>query len=103
MPPRNARSLAAEAAFRERLEELGASLLEPEWLGSKAKHRAICASGHECTPTPHYVRGGDGICRACGGNDPAYAEVQFRARLLELGAELLEPTWLGARAKHQIR
>lgn len=100
---RNVRSLAAEAAFRARLEELGATLLEPEWLGSKAKHRAICAAGHECTPTPHYVRAGDGICITCGGHDPAAAEAAFRARLTELGAELLEPRWLGAQVKHRIR
>lgn len=100
--PRTAQSLAAEAAFRVRLEELGATLVEPEWLGSKAKHRAICAAGHPCTPTPHYVRAGDGICMTCGGHDPAAAEAGFRARLTELGAELLEPRYLGARVKHRI-
>lgn len=100
MGSRNVRSLAAETAFRDRLAQLGAVLLEPEWLGSKAKHRAICAAGHECTPSPHYVQHGDGICNTCGGHDVAAAEAKFRARLLELGAELLEPGWLGARTKH---
>lgn len=85
------RSAVAEAAFREKLTELGAVLLEPEWLGSKAKHRARCSAGHDCFPKPNSVQQGQGICRVCGGNDPAAAESAFRARLTELGAELLGP------------
>lgn len=101
--PRTAQSLAAEAAFRARLEELGATLVEPEWLGSKAKHRAICAAGHSCTPTPNYVQGGGGICRVCAGRDVAAAEVAFRRRLLDLGAEPLYETWLGSNVPHHVR
>ena len=101
--PRNARSLKAEADFRARLQELGAVLLEPVWRGSKVAHRAICAAGHSCTPTPHYVQHGDGICKTCGGNDSDVAETAFRRRLIEMGAELLEPAYLGAQAKHKIR
>lgn len=101
--PRNSRSLAAEGAFRARLEELGATLLEPEWLGSKAKHRAICAAGHQCSPTPNYVQVGDGICRVCAGHDVATAEAAFRARLIELGAEPLYETWFGGSVPHHVR
>jgi len=153
----------AEAAFRARLAELGVMLLEPEWLGAKAKHRAVCAAGHSCTPipatlkrgdgpclicvgldsataeaafrakvaelggvilggyrnahgkvhvrcaaghdcypTPHGVQQGQGICRTCAGNDPAACEAKFRARLAELGAELLEP-YTRSNDPHRVR
>ena len=89
--PRRPDSLAAEAAFRVRIEELGATLLESEWLGAQAKHRVICREGHACYPRPASVQQGQGICRTCAGQDRAVAEAAFRARLDELGAELLEP------------
>ena len=103
MPGRKASSFAAEAAFRERLRELGATLLEPEWLGCQTKHHALCAAGHDCYPTPNDAQKAKGICRVCAGNDPAAAEAAFRARLVALGAELLEPAWLGAQKKHRVR
>jgi len=99
---RSVRSLAAEAAFRARLAELGATLLEPEWLGTLKPHRVRCATGHECTPRPNHVIEGIGICRSCARNDPAFAEAAFRARLAELGVTLLEPEWLGANVPHRI-
>jgi single CXXC unit len=82
---------AAEAAFRQRLLELGATLLEPQWLGSGAPHRVRCAEGHECQPRPGDVRQGHGICLACVKRDPVTAEAAFRQRIAELGATLLGP------------
>jgi hypothetical protein len=102
MPARSARSLAAEAAFRARLGELGAELLEPVWLGSHTPHRARCGAGHECAPTPSFVVRGGGICRTCAGNDPATVEARFRARLAELGAELLED-YRDSKCPHRAR
>jgi len=55
----------AEAAFRERLKILGATLLEPAYLGTDVPHRAVCAEGHLCTPRPHSVQQGQGICFTC--------------------------------------
>ena len=101
--PRSADSLAAEAAFRARLAELGATLLEPEWLGNDKPHRTRCAQGHECAPYPTGVQQGRGICRTCAGKDPAAAYAAFRERLAELGATLLEPVWLGALQPHRVR
>lgn len=103
VPRLKASSLAAEAAFRRRLGELGATLLEPGWLGCQTKHHALCAAGHDCYPTPNDAQKAKGICRVCAGNDPATAEAAFRARLTALGAELLEPKWLGALQKHRVR
>lgn len=81
--------IAAAAAFRARLAELGAELLEPEWLGNRSKHRAICAEGHGCYPTPSGVRRGQGICRTCADRDPITAAAAFYARVAELGGTVL--------------
>lgn len=97
------RSAAAEAAFRARLVELGAELLEPVYLGRHKPHRIRCAEGHEGAPTPGSVLAGQGVCRICAGKSPAAAEAAFRARLTELGAALLEPAWLGTGQPHAIR
>ena len=102
MRARTAASLAAEATFRARLKELGAELLEPDWLGTQHKHRAICRNGHNCDLRPDDVQRGRGICLACSGRDPAAAEAQFRARLAELGAELLQP-YVNSKTAHHAR
>ena len=91
----------AEATFRARLAELGAELLEP-YVNSHTSVRVTCAAGHECKPTPSYVRAGGGICRTCAGFDPAVAETQFRERLAELGAELLVP-YVNSATPHHVR
>lgn len=93
----------AEAKFRAHLVELGATLLEPNWLGNMAPHRVRCAAGHDCTPRPGNVGQGEGVCRTCAGKDPKVAEAAFRAKLTEVGATLLEPTWLGANRSHRVR
>ena len=58
-------SETAAAAFRARLAELGATLLEPRWLGVDKPHRVRCAQGHPCRPWPGSVFRGSGICRFC--------------------------------------
>ncbi|MFI0532336.1 hypothetical protein ACH3XX_20100 [Streptomyces scabiei] len=86
---RTAQSLAAEAAFRARVEDLGGTVLEPSWLGALKPHRVRCAAGHDCTPKPNNVQQGWGICRACVGQDPKAAEAAFRARVEGLGGTVL--------------
>lgn len=100
---RSARSIQAEAKFRARLDELGATLLEAEWLGTDRTHRVRCAAGHESATRPGNVSQGWGICRTCGGNDPKVTEAKFHARLDELGATMLEPKWLGVKEPHRVR
>jgi hypothetical protein len=92
-----------EAAFRFRLAELGADLLESEWLGALRKHRIRCGAGHDGYVKPNQVQQGYGICKTCAGHDPVAAAAAFRARLAELGATLLEPEWLGSDRPHQVR
>lgn len=96
------RSERSHKRFQERLAELGATLLEDEWLGSQTRHRVICAAGHECSPRPTGVNAGQGVCRACAGNDPRVAEAAFRNRIAELGATLIEPIWLGCDRPHRV-
>ncbi|MEV7618034.1 hypothetical protein [Streptomyces sp. NPDC089799] len=93
----------AWAKFRARVIELGGEVLEPAWLGSSVPHRVRCPYGHESTPYPGNVSQGEGICRTCAGTDPAASEAKFRARVAELGGEVLEPVWLGAGTPHRIR
>jgi hypothetical protein len=100
-PPqrRSASSIAAEAAFRERLAELGAELLEP-YARSLSPHRVRCAAGHACRPRPAAVASGGGICKTCAGKDPAVAEAAFRARLADLGASPRFERYLGTNRPH---
>jgi hypothetical protein len=94
--------VVAEAVFLKRLTELGATPLYAEWCGTNRGHHVRCACGRESYPRPADVRNGDGICRACAGRDPEAAESGFRARLAELGAELLEP-YKNSGTPHQVR
>jgi hypothetical protein len=93
----------AEAAFRERLAELGAVALYEAWLGSGRPHRVRCVSGHICYSRPNDVQQGDGICRTCAGSDTDAAEAAFLARLKDLGAVPLYEKWLGTKAPHLVR
>lgn len=103
MPERRANSLAAEAAFQERLRELGGELLEGTWLGAHGKHHVRCSAGHDCYPTPHGVSRGYGICLTCANMDPVACEARFRARLAELGAAPLYTEWRGTGKPHAVR
>jgi len=58
---------AAEAAFRDRLAELGAAPLFDEWLGNHQPHHVRCAAGHDCSPLPAGVQQGEGVCGKCRG------------------------------------
>jgi hypothetical protein len=93
---------AAETEFKARLAKLGATLLETEWLGSQTPHRIRCAQGHEVTTTLSQVRRRNSCCRTCARRDSDTAAREFRDRLTELGAILLEPAWLGNRHPHRV-
>lgn len=100
---RSSASLRSEARFRARLQELGATLLEPVYLGSNRPHRVRCAVGHECNPWPADLARGRGLCKTCAGQDPKAAEAAFRARVEELGGIVLDTAWEGVRARYRIR
>jgi len=94
---------AAGAAFRARLAELGATLLEPGWLGSGEPHHVVDAAGHHVYPRPGNVRAGWGICKFCAGKDPGVGEAKFRAKLAELECTPLYETYLGRNEPHHCR
>lgn len=89
--------------FRSRVEQLGGVVLEEAWKGNDEPHACLCSEGHQCAPRPGHLRKGVGMCRTCAGMDPRVAEAAFRARVEELGGEVLEPTWLGSGKPHRIR
>lgn len=96
--------VAAEADFRARVAEMGGTILEPTWLGSRAPHRVICAAGHECNPRPNGVQQGWGICLKCRPKHySAEAAAAFYERVEQLGGTVLEPTWLGRPFRHRVR
>lgn len=94
---------AAEQAFRDRVTELGGTVLEVEWRGVHTPHRILCAAGHERSTQPSHVSSGRGLCLTCARKDPVLAEQEFRARVAELGGTILEPEYLGANVPHRIR
>ena len=93
---------AAEAAYRARLADLGAELLEP-YRGNKTKVHVRCAAGHDCYPQPIHVLQGLGACRTCARKDPVATEAAFRARLAELGAVPLYTEYRGSLRPHHVR
>src|SRR5580692_10297762 len=99
----DARRASGEAVFRRRLAEIGASLLDERYLGSRVPHRVRCAAGHEVTVRPNHVNEGGGACRTCAGRDKDAARSAFLAALAREGAILLEPAWLGTHAAHLVR
>lgn len=77
-------SIAAEAAFRARVIELGGTVVG-EWRDVQTPVDCVCGEGHPCSPAPSNVRRGQGICRTCVGHSPDAAESAFCARVVELG------------------
>ncbi|MYW04445.1 hypothetical protein [Streptomyces sp. SID3343] len=92
----------AHAEFLANVARAGGQVVEEQWLGKAAPHRVMCLNGHEYTPTPKNMRVGSGYCRTCVGNDPETAYRNFKARVEELGGEVLEPTWLGVGEPHEV-
>lgn len=85
---RLARSIAAEAAFRARVEQLGGQVVG-EWVFNYEPVEVTCAAGHSCQPTPKSILQGNGICRTCAGQDPIVAEAAFRTRIAQLGGQVV--------------
>lgn len=89
-------------SFRSRVEAMGGTLVESEWLGSDVPHRVNCRHGHECAPRPADVGQGQGLCQVCAGNDSAHAWQKFRESVARLGGRVLEDKWLGSDIAHRV-
>lgn len=97
------RSRAAWLDFLARASAQGAKVLETHWLGTNVKHRIRCKFGHLVTQRPARIRAGVGLCRVCSRRDSEAAAMAFRARIHELGGEVLELAWLGNKSGHRVR
>ena len=95
--------VAVWAAFRQRVEAMGGRVLEPGYLGSGKPHHVRCSQGHDCYPAPGNVRQGNGICKACAGQDASVAWAQFRTAVAACGGTVLESEWLGSQTPHHVR
>lgn len=84
LKPRAA-TLLAEAAFRERLAQLGAVLLEPGWRGATARYACRCPAGHLCSVSPHKLGGGRRLCIECPKGAGLTAEQKFRDAVARAG------------------
>lgn len=94
---------AAWEKFRSVVERMGGTVVETTWKGGAQPHSCLCPEGHKCRPRPEQLRKGIGMCLTCAGMDPRVAEMAFRARVKELGGEVLEPKWLGSGTPHRAR
>lgn len=94
----------ARQRFYDAVAGFGATVLDDVWRGVDALHAVRCASGHIAQVCPSTLKKGmDNICAVCRGRTPAIVEAKFRARIDELGGEVLESTWLGSNARHRVR
>jgi hypothetical protein len=84
---------AAEASYRERLADLGATPAWTEWRGTQTPHKVICPAGHECEPTPTSVQRGKGACRFCAGKawDVFYVVANDERRTVKFGITSGDP------------
>lgn len=85
---RQSTSLVAEAAFRARIDELGAAVIG-EYVNNRTRVDVVCSAGHACSPRPGCIMRGRGPCRICGGNDPATTAHAFRVRIAELDGQVV--------------
>lgn len=86
---RSQRSLDSERKFLARLVELGASLAPgARYEGANTSVSLLCNQGHPCSPTPHNMQSGYGICLVCANRDPVTAKAATMSRIAALGAQL---------------
>lgn len=78
-----------EANFKARIAELGGKVLG-EYKGNSVPIKCLCPNNHETSPTPTSIQQGSGMCRICTGLEPIAGEINFRTRMAELGAKILE-------------
>ncbi|MFF4146877.1 hypothetical protein ACFY0A_37380 [Streptomyces sp. NPDC001698] len=80
--PRQAKSIRAEAQFREQCAARNWTILGL-YVNARTPIVMICDKGHECTPLPTNVMRGRGACRTCAGHDPKATEARLRALAAE--------------------
>lgn len=91
---RQAKSVAAEQAFRDRVAEFGGTVVG-HYVNRRNPVECLCGHGHACRPSPGDIQRGQGLCLVCAGRDPATAESAFRERVAASAARVVGP-YLGS-------
>jgi hypothetical protein len=105
-PRRSARSLASEATFWKRVDELGARRTKNSiYAGTDTPVELRCHKGHACRPRPIGVlRQEKGICIICAGKDPVTAEAAFWKRVAsQKGRRTKNSIYAGANTPVELR
>lgn len=97
------RSQAAWGVFREGVSQLGGEVVEPKWRGATVRHQVKCSAGHACYVIPHLLRHRRRLCLECPLPASVEAWEKFRARVGELGGEVLDATWRGNRQTYAVK
>jgi hypothetical protein len=78
----------AEVKFIENIAKLGGTLIG-KYVSAETPVEVLCPNGvHICTPTPHSINNGKGICFKCS-HGQYNAEMEFTAKIIELGGKIL--------------
>lgn len=64
---RNTQGIRTWEEFVERVEDMGGVVIEKDYLGAIVPHKCICINAHKCSPRPHDINRGEGICHKCIG------------------------------------
>src|SRR6185437_12902225 len=78
----------AKANFYKRIEELEGKVIG-EYIGNDININCICKNGHKCSPTPHNIQRGNGMCITCAGKDFKVAKANFYKRIEELEGKVV--------------
>lgn len=98
---RQAKSIAAEATFRQAMREAGHRVMGP-YVNSSTFVDVICSAGHTCRVRPSRIGEGVGACIICARRDKASAGENFRRSVEEQGAQVLGE-YAGAHTKVLVR
>src|SRR6185437_11821175 len=74
--------------FYKRIEELEGKVIG-EYIGNDININCICKNGHKCSPTPHNIQRGNGMCITCAGKDFKVAKANFYKRIEELEGKVV--------------
>jgi very-short-patch-repair endonuclease len=78
----------AEKAFRASIAAQGGRVIG-EYVRSADGVHCVCASGHDCNPTPSHIQQGVGMCRKCAGRCPEEARKTFNASIAAQGGRVV--------------
>ena len=78
----------AKQNFYDGIKELKGEVLG-KYIDAHNPVKCRCSEGHDCDPRPKYIGQGGGMCKTCSGKDSIIPEMNFRAKIKELGGEVI--------------